>query len=155
MKKSLNLSTLTFIVFLIACKKDARPSSQIISLLQNKWALSSETLTYPTNPSINASYTGTSTDYYLFNSNDTLLIQQAGIAGIPNSPISVAIRYSVIANNLIVLDSPTGAGNVKESIQKITTDTLILTNQITASFTNNGGSTYTIYNGTRTITLAK
>lgn len=155
MKKSLNLSTLTFVAFLFACKKDAQPSYQVITLLQNKWTISSETLTYPTIPSYNASYTGTSTDYYLFNPNDTLFIQQAGLPGIPNNPISTAIKYSVSANNLIVLNPQTGSGKVNESIQKITTDTLILTNPITLSFTNNGGSPYTVYNGTRTVILAK
>jgi hypothetical protein len=155
MKKLLTVLITGLTILIFSCKKDTQPSSQVISFLQNKWTLVSDVWVYPTNSSINSSYAGIATDYYLFNANDTLTIQQAGDPIIINSPRIITTKYSVLSNNSILIYEQTPGSNVMLTIQKITKDTLILTNDITASFTNNGGNTQTTYNGTRTVTLIK
>ncbi len=155
MKKSITLLIIIFATLLFSCKKDTQPSFEIISLLQNKWTLISEAWIYPANSTYNVSYTGISTDYYLFNTRDTLLINQAGDPVIVNNPKSLAIKYSVNTNNSVSLYDQLSNSTVVLTIQKISNDSLILTNDITATFTNNGGNTQTTYNGTRTVILKK
>ena len=155
MKKSLTLLKIILATLLFSCKKDTQPSFEIISLLQNKWTLISEAWLYPANSTINATYSGISTDYYLFNTRDTVLINQAGDPVIVNNPKSLAIKYSVNTNNSILMYGQSSNSTVLLTIQKISNDTLILTNDITATFTNNGGNTQTTYNGTRTVVLKK
>lgn len=147
-----------FIIFLLlisfSCKKDNTISSQSISLIQNKWTVVSEECYYKDLPSYNVKYVGISTDFYYFKTNDSLLVHQAGAPGVPNIPRNFYTPYKIISNNNILLPGQNGGNDTYFNIQKIATDSLIFTNQITTTFTNNGNTTGTYY-GTRTVILAK
>lgn len=146
------------IIFLLiasfSCKKDNPISPQTISLIQNKWTLVSEEYYYKNLPSYNVKYVGISTDYYFFKTNDSLLMHQAGMPGLLNIPFTFSIPYKIISNNSILLPGQNGGNDTYFTIQKLTTDSLIFTNQITNTFTNNGNTTGTYY-GIRTVILAK
>jgi len=140
------------ILFLSSCKKDkSTVSPQTISLLQNKWALISSNVIFPTNTSLNSSYTGVATDYYLFGSNDSLIINQAAQVNLPSIPLSLTTKYSFIDNNRIVYSiNPITQINIKI----LTNNLLVLTNSATSTVTNSGIIVAT-YNGTKTDSLKR
>ena len=151
MKKLISLFIGLSIIILSGCKKDSSISSQTISLLQNKWALQSETLVFPANSSLDKRYEGVSTDYYLFEKNDTLTINQAGSANLPWQPIQVKVNYRLLNNSTLQYDPNM---NIRISIKTLTSQQLILTNEITAAITNANGTVDT-YNGLRTDSLKR
>lgn len=139
------------LIILSGCKKDSSISSQTISLLQNKWTLQSETLVFPTNSSLDKRYEGVSTDYYLFEKNDTLTINQAGSANLPWQPILLNFKYRLLDNSTLVYEP---YSSMKINIKTLNSQTLILTNEITATIINTNGSIDT-YNGLRTDSLKR
>lgn len=139
------------LIILSGCKKDSSISAQTISLLLNKWTLQSETLVFPTNSSLDRRYEGVSTDYYLFGKNDTLTINQAGTANLPWLPILINIKYRLLNNSTQVYEPNS---SMKIVIKTLTSQQLILTNEITATITNVNGTVDT-YNGLRTDSLIR
>ncbi len=144
-----------FIIFLAvsvsSCKKDnAKVSQQTILLLQNKWTLASSRVIFPTNTSLNSTYTGVPTDYYQFGSNDSLFIRQAGQVNLLSIPISINTKYSFIDNNRIVYSlNP----NIEINIKTLTNNLLVLTNAASSTFTS--GGVVTTYEGTKTDSLSR
>jgi hypothetical protein len=148
MKTSLLICFL--IILLTACKKKDGVSAETISLLQNRWTLISSSVTYPTNATLNRTYIGVSTDYYLFDTNDSLTIHMAGQADLPATPVNATIKYSFANNNTLVYEI---GSNVQVNIKTLTSNLLVLTNESDASFTN--GSSTVIYKGTKTDSLMR
>ncbi len=151
MKAFAKVISIVAIAFFAACKKDGnKVSSETIALIQNKWSLISSTRTYPTNTSLNARYIGAATDYYQFSANDSFKIRQAGQIGVPNLPLTLDSKYSIVNNRTIAYHlNP----SVEASIQELSKDVLILTNAITATIAN--GSATTTYEGTKTDSLRR
>ena len=143
------LILLTFGFF--SCKKDPQVSTQTLQLLQNKWSLVSDQTVLPTIPTYNSSYIGVATDYYFFSTTDTLTIHQRSLASSYTQSVTETLPYVVHSNNTLTYGPDI---NLPITIKKLTNDTLILTNPITASFINANGTANT-YPGTRTLTLAR
>ena len=135
----------------ISCKKDSQVSTQTLQLLQIKWSLISDETVLPTIPAYNSSYIGVATDYYLFSTTDTLTIHQRSLASSYTQSVTETFPY-VVRNNNTLTYGPNM--NFPITIKRLTNDTLILTNPVTASFINANGTTNT-YPGTRTVILAR
>jgi hypothetical protein len=150
MNSKLNFIILVGLTF-FSCKKDSQVSTQTLQLLQNKWNLISDETVLPDIPAYNSNYTGVATDYYLFSTTDTLTIHQRSLASSYTQSVTETFPYVVRSNNTLTYGSNM---NIPITITKLTNDSLILTNAITASFLNANGTTNT-YPGTRTVTLAK
>jgi hypothetical protein len=152
--KKMNLK-FNFVILLtlgfFSCKKDPQVSTQTLQLLQNKWSLVSDETVLPTIPAYNSSYIGVATDYYLFGTTDTLTIHQRSLAYSYTQSVTETFPYVVRSNNTLTYGPNM---NFPITIKKLTNDTLILTNPITASFINANGTANT-YPGTRTLTLAR
>lgn len=151
MKTLITLLVGMSLIILSGCKKDSSISPQTISLLQNKWTLQSETLVFPSNSSLDRRYEGIANDFYLFGKNDTLIINQAGSANLPWQPIQINVNYHLLDNSTLQYE-PNRI--IKISIKTLTNQQLILTNEITATFTNSNGTIDT-YNGLRTDSLKR
>jgi hypothetical protein len=141
------------IAFLItSCKKDtAKVSPQTVLLLQNKWTLTSSNLVFPTNTSLNSTYKGIATDYYQFEVNDSLTIQQAGQVNLSTMPLFITTKYSFIDNSRLVYSLSPG---IEINIKVLTNNLLVLNNAATSTVTNNGVVVAT-YNGTKTDSLRR
>jgi hypothetical protein len=152
MRTEIKFLLLFISLLLSSCKKEKdKISSQTISLLQNKWTLISSSIVFPTNSSLNSTYTGVSTDYYQFGSNDSLTINQAGQVSILTIPLSLTTKYSFIDNYRIVYNiNPT----IEIKIKALTNNLLVLTNSATSTFTNSGVVVAT-YSGTKTDSLRR
>ena len=94
---------------------------------------------------------GGSTDYYLFEKNDMLTINQAGSANLPWQPIQVKVNYRMLNNSTLLYDPNM---NIRINIKTLTSQQLILTNEITATFNNANGTNDTYY-GLRTDSLRR
>lgn len=138
-------------IFVAACKKEpTKVSEQTLLLLQNKWTLTSSSVVFPTNTSLNSVYKGISTDYYQFGSNDSLTIMQAGQVNIPAIPLSITTKYTLLDNNRMLYSlNPATEINIKV----LTNNLLVLTNPATSTFTN--GGVVTTYEGTKTDSLRR
>jgi hypothetical protein len=152
MKAKIKFLTVIIMLFISSCKKDtAKVSPQTILLLQNKWTLISSSVVFPTNASLNSTYSGVSTDYYQFSSNDSLAIRQAGQVNLPTIPLSINTKYSFMDNNRIAYSlSP----NIEINIKTITNNLLVLTNSATSTVMNSGVIVAT-YKGTKTDSLRR
>jgi hypothetical protein len=110
-----------------SCNKTTQ-SLSVLALLQNRWVLLSEDYSYPTIPNAMTNvYNGVSSDYYQFNSNDTLISSQAGSPVAPNYPIKSIHKYSLQNDKSIFLYGNINGPSDTLTIQKITTDSLVLT----------------------------
>jgi hypothetical protein len=152
MRTEIKLLIILICIFVSSCKKEkGKISPQTISLLQNKWTLISSSIVFPTNSSLNSTYTGVSTDYYQFGSNDSLTINQAGQVSILTIPLAITTKYSLIDNNRIVYSLNPA---IEINIKTLTNNLLVLTNSATSTFTNSGVVVAT-YNGTKTDSLRR
>jgi hypothetical protein len=152
MRTGVNFLIFLVILFIASCKKDtAKVSPQTIFLLQNKWTLISSSVVFPTNASLNSTYTGTSADYYQFGSNDSLTIKQAGQVNLLTIPISLTTKYSFLDNNRLIYGLNS---NIEIKIKVLTNNLLVLTNSATSTVTNSGVIVAT-YEGLKTDSLRR
>jgi hypothetical protein len=150
MKKSPWLISVLTILCFVSCKKDSQAvTAQTISLLQNKWTLISSNTIFSSNTLFNASYTGAPTDYYLFGSNDSLTIQQAGSVNVPTIPVSVTTTYSFAGNSMLVYGLNSG---IQVTIRVLTSNLLVLSNP--ASITD-AGNPAAVLNGIKIDSLKR
>ena len=113
-----------------SCKKSSQ-SPSVQALLQNKWKLLSEEYSYPTIPNaMSNKYDGISSDYYQFTLDDTLIVSQAGLPSAPYNPFQSRRKYSLLNDKNIFLYGNINGPSDTVTIQKITTDSLILTSPI-------------------------
>lgn len=139
------------VIVLTACQKKDGVSAETVSLLQNRWTLISSSVVFPTYPALNSTYKGVATDYYLFNTNDSLTIHMAGQAELPAFPLMTTVKYSFVNNNTIVYGPGT---NVQINIKTLTNNLLVLTNEASSSNVN-ANNTVTTYEGTKTDSLMR
>ncbi len=151
--KSLIAITSFIIAFCIyGCNKDGgNTNSQTLFLLQNKWTLISSNLEFADMYSLNSTYTGISSDYYWFNTNDSLNIHQAGNVNMPQVPLSLTTYYSLINDSVLFYGNNTGT---EVNIKALTNNLLVLFNKATASFINADG-TINYYNGVKVDSLRR
>jgi hypothetical protein len=71
-----------------------------------------------------------SSDYYQFSLNDTFILSQAGSPSAPGYPIQAKRKYSLLDNNHIFLYGNSGVQPDTLTIQKITSDSLVLTSPL-------------------------
>ncbi len=152
MSKKVKFFIVPLFFFVWSCKKDAElVSPQTILLLKNKWTLISSSVVFPTNATLNSTYTGVATDYYQFGSNDSLIVRQAGQINLLTIPLSINTTYSFIDNNRIIYSlNP----DIEIQIKTLTNNLLVLTNPAKSTFTNSGVVVAT-YEGTKTDSLRR
>ena len=80
-----------------------------------------------------------------------LTINQAGSANLPWQPIQVKVNYRMLNNSTLLYDPNM---NIRINIKTLTSQQLILTNEITATFNNANGTNDTYY-GLRTDSLRR
>lgn len=114
-------------IILLSCKKDSTTQSTI-SLLQNKWLIKDETTVVPNPCGVlqRVIYTGTPTDYYLFDKNDSIKINRSGSIGFTTNQIDITLKYTLVNNNKIIFINPSTNYHDTATILKITSDSLIL-----------------------------
>ena len=147
------LLILTFLLTLFTSCKKTTESPSVQTLLQNRWVVLSETYSWPTisyaSPNV---YNGLSSDYYQFNSNDTLMSSQSGSPVAPNFPIQSIHKYSLLNDKSIFLYGNVNGPSDTLTIQKITTDSLVLTSPIYITYVDTTGN-YVKAIGVNTIRL--
>lgn len=140
MKTFLSILTFLFILF-TSCKKTTVDPS-VATLLQNRWVLLSETYSYPTIPNAMSNvYTGLSTDYYQFSLNDTFFVSVAGSPAAPNYPIQSSRKYSLLSDKYIFLYGGSNGPSDTLTIQKITSDSLVLTSPLYITYVDSSRNT--------------
>jgi hypothetical protein len=152
MKSQLLLSLILAFFIFVSCKKDSTSiSSEIKLLLQNKWTLISSNVVFPTNTTLNSRYVAAPTDYYLFGTNDSLTMKQAGQINLLTTPLNINTTYAFINNNKLKY----GLNATNEvNIVTLTNNLLVLSNTAVSTFTNSGTVVAT-YEGTKTDSLKR
>jgi hypothetical protein len=142
MKSQLLLSLMLTIFIFASCKKDsANINAETKLLLQNKWTLISS----------NSRYVATPTDYYLFGTNDSLTMKQAGQINLLTTPLNIHTTYAFINNTKLKY----GLNATNEvNIVTLTNNLLVLSNTAVSTFTNSGTVVAT-YEGTKTDSLKR
>jgi uncharacterized lipoprotein YajG len=152
MKPQLLLSLIVALFIFTACKKDSttiNPETKL--LLQNKWTLISSNVVFPTNTTLNSRYIAAPSDYYLFGTNDSLIIKQAGQINLLTIPLNINTTYSFIDN--IRLKYGLNSSN-EINIITLTNNLLVLSNNATSTFTTSGTVVAT-YEGLKTDSLKR
>jgi hypothetical protein len=146
-------SIMMFMVVSSCTKNNTSSTTTTQTMIQYKWTLVSSSLDYPKNPSLNRSYTGMSTDFYLFDKDDSLTMQQAGTVVLPGQPLNYKLKYTV-ENDKTLIFGGAGPAGIYVNIVKLNDTLLVLSNVVTASYINADNSV-TVYDGTKTDSLKR
>jgi hypothetical protein len=144
---------LFFVFSLTACSKDGQSDSQqTLSKLQYKWTLVSSNFIYPAeHPYFKTAYTGTPSDYFLFRTDDTVVMHQAGLGNMFFNWISPTMSYSLVDKNTLSYGIEPAT---RISIKTLTDHLLVLTNETSGGYVD-ADSFAIIYKGLRIDSLTR